>query len=40
MNVTEAAMSLGFSGSDYFAVVFRRYTSVSPTQYAREHGKP
>ena len=35
MNVTGAAMSLGFSGSDYFAVVFRRYTSVSPSQYVR-----
>ena len=41
LNVTEAAMALGFSGSDYFAVVFRRYTSVSPTQYAKnlEAGK-
>ena len=32
-SATEAAMALGFSGSDYFSVVFRRYTSLSPTEY-------
>lgn len=34
LGVTETAMSLGFSGSDYFAVVFRRYTAMTPTEYA------
>ena len=32
-SATETAMALGFSGSDYFSVVFRRYTSLSPTAY-------
>ena len=35
-SATEVAMDLGFSGSDYFSVVFRRYTSFSPTEYVRE----
>lgn len=35
MAVTEVAMALGFSSSDYFSVVFRRYTSTTPTAYAR-----
>ena len=34
-NVTDTAMALGFSGSDYFSVVFRRYTLLSPTEYQR-----
>ena len=34
-NVTQTAMALGFSGSDYFSVVFRRYTLLSPTEYQR-----
>ncbi len=33
-SVTETAMALGFSGSDYFAVVFRRHTAMTPTEYA------
>ncbi|MEG0911614.1 MAG: AraC family transcriptional regulator [Ruthenibacterium sp.] len=32
-NVTETAMQLGFSSSDYFATVFRHFTNYSPTQY-------
>ena len=28
-SVTETAMALGFSGSDYFAVVFRRHTAMT-----------
>ena len=35
-SATEVAMDLSFSGSDYFSVVFRRYTSFSPTEYVRE----
>lgn len=35
-NVTNVAMDLGFSGSDYFSVVFKRYTFVSPTDYLRQ----
>lgn len=33
MSITDTAMELGFSSSNYFSVVFRRYTSVSPTEY-------
>ena len=33
MSVTDAAMELGFSGSDYFSVVFRRYTLSSPSEF-------
>ena len=36
-SATETAMELGFSGSDYFSVVFRRYTSLSPTEYRQEN---
>ena len=36
LNATETAMRLGFSGSDYFSVVFRRYTSLSPTEYIKK----
>ncbi len=39
-NVTDVAMELGFSGSDYFSVVFKRYTFVSPTDYIRQVSVP
>lgn len=32
-SVTQVAMDLGFSSSNYFSSVFRRYTSYSPSQY-------
>lgn len=31
--VTDTAMELGFSNSNYFSAVFRRYTCLSPTEY-------
>lgn len=31
--MTQVAMDLGFSSSNYFSSVFRRYTSYSPSQY-------
>ena len=34
-SVTDTAMALNFSSSDYFSVVFRRYTALSPTEYIR-----
>ena len=41
-SVTQVAMDLGFSSSNYFSSVFRRYTSYSPSQYvlraAQEEG--
>ncbi len=33
VSVTELAFELGFSSSQYFATVFRRYTRQSPGQY-------
>ena len=32
-SVTDTAMELAFSSSNYFSAVFRRYTSISPTEY-------
>ena len=32
-NVTEVALELGFSSSQYFATVFKRYTLENPSQY-------
>jgi AraC-like DNA-binding protein len=33
--VTEVAYDLGFSSSQYFATVFKRYTLVNPSQFHR-----
>ena len=33
--VTETAMQLSFNSSDYFSVVFKKYTACSPTQFVR-----
>lgn len=38
--VTETAMELGFNSSDYFAVVFKKYTAQTPSQYASSGSKP
>ncbi|MBM4216993.1 MAG: helix-turn-helix transcriptional regulator [Gammaproteobacteria bacterium] len=35
--VTEIAFSVGFRDGSYFARMFRRYTGVLPSQYARAH---
>lgn len=35
-NVTQTAMELGFSSSNYFSSVFRRFTSASPTDYLKQ----
>ena len=35
LSVMETAMRLGFNSSDYFAVVFRRYAAMSPTEFMR-----
>ena len=32
-SVTDTAMELGFNSSDYFAVVFRKFTAQTPTHY-------
>lgn len=37
-SVTETAMELGFSSSEYFAVVFKKYTASAPSGFAgRQH---
>ncbi len=35
--VTEVAFAVGFHDGSYFARMFRRYTGVLPSQYARAH---
>ncbi len=34
--VTEVAMNYGFTTSSYFAVVFKRYTAYTPTEFVKE----
>ena len=36
-NVTEVSYDLGFSSSQYFATVFKRYTLVNPSQFQRRN---
>ncbi len=39
-SVTQTAMALGFASSEYFSVVFKRYTNQSPAAFGRrERGK-
>ena len=38
MPVTEIAFAVGFHDGSYFARMFRRYTGMLPSQYARSHG--
>ena len=35
-NVTQTAMELGFSSSNYFSSVFRKFTSTSPSEYLKQ----
>lgn len=35
---SEIALSLGFETGDYFARMFKKYTSKTPSQYRRNHG--
>jgi AraC-like DNA-binding protein len=36
-SVTDTAFQLGFSSSQYFATVFRRFTGESPTEFLRKN---
>lgn len=36
-SVTDVAMDLGFSSSNYFSSVFRRYTACAPSEYPARH---
>jgi AraC-like DNA-binding protein len=38
--VTEIAYAVGFHDGSYFARMFRRYTGMLPSQYARLHADP
>lgn len=39
MPVTDAAMELGFSSSNYFSTVFRRHTAMSPSSWIHRPGR-
>ena len=36
LSITEIAFELGFTSSQYFSIVFKRYTGLTPTAY-RKH---
>lgn len=36
-NITKTAMLLSFNSSDYFSVVFKKYTASTPTEYVINH---
>ena len=38
-SVTDAALDLGFTTSNYFAVLFKKYTGHTPTEYRLKHLK-
>ena len=35
MNVTDAAMAMGFNTPNYFSVVFRKFAGMTPTEYVK-----
>ena len=39
-SVVDTAMELGFSSSNYFAVVFRRHLGRSPREFIKEKSQP
>lgn len=39
-SITAVSQRLGFSTPNYFATVFRRFTAMSPVEYARRSGGP
>ncbi len=39
-SVTEVGCAAGFNDSSYFARMFRRYTKLLPSQYAKAHTRP
>ncbi|MDR1158972.1 MAG: AraC family transcriptional regulator [Oscillospiraceae bacterium] len=36
-SVTEVAFELGFTSSNYFSVIFKRFTGLSPSEYIRRN---
>lgn len=38
--VTDIAFDVGFSSSQYFATVFRRYTALAPEAWRRRDARP
>lgn len=39
-SITDIALDLGFSSSQYFATVFKRYTALTPSQFRQELTSP
>jgi len=37
LNVTEISIVVGFNDSNYFSLIFKKITGVSPAQYRKEH---
>lgn len=37
LNMTQIALSLGFTNSNYFAITFKNHTGISPTEYRKKH---
>lgn len=37
LSITEVASQVGFSGSSYYAEVFRKFMNCSPSQYRKQH---
>ena len=37
LNMTQIALSTGFSDSNYFAIVFKKHTGITPTEYRKNH---
>ncbi len=40
LSITDIALDLGFSSSQYFATVFKRYTALTPTQFRNDTHSP
>lgn len=40
LSITDIALDLGFSSSQYFATVFKRYTALTPSQFRKELNSP
>jgi two-component system response regulator YesN len=36
MKIGEIALRVGFSEQNYFGIIFRRYTGLTPTDYRRQ----
>ncbi|NLI60158.1 MAG: helix-turn-helix transcriptional regulator, partial [Clostridiales bacterium] len=37
-SILDIALALGFSNQNYFSILFRRYTGITPMQYRKNGG--